>query len=832
VRSPDRRKYKPLVRPRQFRFAAGVSSAYRIVSPFLIRLAGVPFDVLEELATPKACAAARDLLAQEKELHQLKSAALEFVSRRDSGLSSEEFAAWRTTIRQDKIPEQKIPHALQEYTRAATATGHARSQLEHQLKEELSRARRALLQTSQRILPRYFVFGSGQVHHLIDRSGGELSPRNSRIRERERHLLLYLQRIAAKNDTFGEFGPSAWGLARQSGSALNFEPRPGIACREVFLERWTAHALAAAINSDPQTFLEHRPRLNPNGILIDNRFVFVDSGLPIDLTPHELSILARCNGATPIHTLIQSPNGDKSAAVPGNGELDVIRGLIAKKILIAALEVRALEPFAFQILHDDIAAWREGAARQRWLPLANSLLKSTADFSGTTEPSQRQQILSAARAQLSQLGAERKPGQRSLYAAVNPIAEECFRDCRFEISETLVDEVVTEAEPWIDFWRDNYAFVASRVAAGLRMVLEKTGKNALPLPAFLRACETAKLPLTGPGLVALAVMAFQEIKTAFRERLKPHAHLAEYELTAADCHFVRENFSYQKFDEFTFPSGDLQLAAKTQDAILRGEYHWILSELHPAAATLHHCMYWSCPDHAALSRALQLSTSGKPFFHFGFFAADFTAHTTVRIFDALPEQAFFASPQRGNPRWHSVSPAQAEVFIEQDGDVALRAGGQYLGSFARNWIIPLGFHPFQFGLAPHTPRLRCGRVIVQRRSWTVSSEEMGDGNFAGLSRDLVLAIERLRAAKDWPRFVYIRPSEKALRRSGAEGRDKDTKPVFIDLESYLFLEIFHRWLSKAGELEITEMLPTPDELWWHEADGRRTFELRTLIVPR
>ncbi len=72
-----------------------------------------------------------------------------------------------------------------------------------------------------------------------------------------------------------------------------------------------------------------------------------------------------------------------------------------------------------------------------------------------------------------------------------------------------------------------------------------------------------------------------------------------------------------------------------------------------------------------------------------------------------------------------------------------------------------------------------------------------------MSRDLVLAIERLRAEKDWPRYVYIRPSEQALRRSGAEGRDKDTKPVFIDLESYLFLEIFHRWLTKAGELEVT-----------------------------
>ncbi len=110
-----------------------MSSAYRIASPFLIRLAGVPFDVLEELATPNACAAARDLLAQEKELHQLKSAALEFVTRRDSGLSSEEFAAWRTAIRRDKIPEQKIPQPLQEYARVATAAGQARSHLEHQL---------------------------------------------------------------------------------------------------------------------------------------------------------------------------------------------------------------------------------------------------------------------------------------------------------------------------------------------------------------------------------------------------------------------------------------------------------------------------------------------------------------------------------------------------------------------------------------------------------------------------------------------------------------------------------------------------------------------------
>ena len=128
------------------------------------------------------------------------------------------------------------------------------------------------------------------------------------------------------------------------------------------------------------------------------------------------------------------------------------------------------------------------------------------------------------------------------------------------------------------------------------------------------------------------------------------------------------------------------------------------------------------------------------------------------------------------------------------------------------------------------PRLLCRKAVVQRRAWMLTVEETSCANVQG--RELVIALEQLRAARDLPRYVYIRPSEQALRRSGAEGRDKDTKPVFIDLESYLSLEIFSRWLKKAGELEITEMLPDPDHLCWPEEDGRRTFELRTLIVPR
>ena len=604
---------------------------------------------------------------------------------------------------------------------------------------------------------------------------------------------------------------------------IRLSPEAGIATRETFLERWTAHGVAAALNADPEIRVELSPRLHPNGRIDGNQFVFTDTAETTPLDPKTVEILLRCDGATPAYSFGE--------------EIDALEQLAAQNMIRWEVEVPALDPHAFDVLVSDILRWRDSPVRARWLELLQPIAALPSKFAQAKETASRAEIMDEARRQLQNLGTARETSDRFLYSASNPIGEECFRECHFSIGEELINEVTTEAEPWIDLWRDNYAFVASRVAAGLRALFEKAPlqNGALPLPAFLRHCEMLKMPLTGPAMVGLAHMAFQEVKAAFRERMRNRPEAEEWELTADDCHFIRQNFQYEKFDEFTYPSADLQLEARSVEAVARGEYRWILAELHPPVALLHHGFYWSCPDKAALGNALAQTTKGCPSFHFGFFAADFTATTTVRMLDAIPERMSFVAPQRGDPRWRIIPPAEIEVYVDdKNGDVCLRTRGsrEYLGSFARAWVIPLGFHPFHFGRAPHMPRLRCGRVIVQRRSWTVTFEELGPGDYTGISRDLVLAVERLRAEKEWPRYVYIRPSEQALRRSGAEGRDKDTKPVFIDLESYLFLEIFHRWLTKAGELEVSEMLPDPDNLLWQEPDGRRTFELRTQIVPR
>jgi hypothetical protein len=795
-------------------------------------MAGVPFDVLDPLGTPDTLAAARELFARRKEFAAAKLEAEQFLRRTDHGISIEVYRALRLALRGGSRPalsDGSLPRESVAYAAAVDAVAAAESRLQETLEHELDLARVSLLESTRRVLAPYLVFGGAGVRRVLvelitDRSAAEsaLPPRKKTERAHERHLLLYLQRICAKNDSLSEFGPEGWGTIEGEPRSLKLAPFPGISERETFLERWTAHGVAAALNADPEIRLELSPRLHPNGRIEGNQFVFAGTGGTATLDSKTVEIVLRCDGATPAHLL---------------GEVATLERLAAQNMILWEVEVPALDPHAFDVLVADISRWRDGPIRARWLEALQPIAALPSKFAQAETTSSRAEIMDEARRRLQDLGTARETSDRFLYSAANPIGEECLRECHFSIGEDLMNEVTAEAEPWIDLWRDNYAFVASRVAAGLRALFEKAPlqNGALSLPAFLQHCAMLKMPLTGPAMVGLAHMAFQEVKAAFRERMRDRPEAEEWELTANDCHFIRRNFQYEKFDEFTYPSADLQLEARSVEAVERGEYRWILAELHPPVALLHHGFYWGCPDKTALGNALAQATMGCPSFHFGFFAADFTATTAVRMLDAIPHRTSFVAPQRGDPRWRIIPPAEIEVYVEEkNGDVCLRTRGarEYLGSFARAWVIPLGFHPFHFGRAPHMPRLRCGRVVVQRRSWAVTLEELGQGDFTGISRDLVLAVERLRAAKGWPRYVYIRPTEQALRRSGAEGRDKDTKPVFIDFESYLFLEIFHRWLTKAGELEVSEMLPGPDDLLWREEDGRRSFELRTQIVPR
>ena len=119
---------------------------------------------------------------------------------------------------------------------------------------------------------------------------------------------------------------------------------------------------------------------------------------------------------------------------------------------------------------------------------------------------------------------------------------------------------------------------------------------------------------------------------------------------------------------------------------------------------------------------------------------------------------------------------------------------------------------------------------MQRRSWYVESAELASQRTA-LSPAFLAALERMRADRGIPRWVYVRPRPGVLN-SAKTDRDKDVKPICIDLESLVSLDILERRLRKYEAMVLTEMLPTPEHIFLNTGDGPVLFELRTNVVPR
>src|SRR5690348_5343514 len=151
------------------------------------------------------------------------------------------------------VPFDVVEKLATPLTARLVRSGSSEARIAACLQEELPRIRSNLWSLAKESLSPYLVFAGGGVRELLTRllefqHGQNLGNRNAKAGDRERHLLLYLQRVATKNDTFGQFGPSAWGKIDEQVSGVALRPEAGIARRDLFMERWTAHAVAALAN--------------------------------------------------------------------------------------------------------------------------------------------------------------------------------------------------------------------------------------------------------------------------------------------------------------------------------------------------------------------------------------------------------------------------------------------------------------------------------------------------------------------------------------------------------------------------------------------------------
>jgi hypothetical protein len=120
---------------------------------------------------------------------------------------------------------------------------------------------------------------------------------------------------------------------------------------------------------------------------------------------------------------------------------------------------------------------------------------------------------------------------------------------------------------------------------------------------------------------------------------------------------------------------------------------------------------------------------------------------------------------------------------------------------------------------PFAPRVNIDRLTVCRRTWRFPVGAMG--RVPVRSGDP--AHERLRgwmAARGVPRHVFARGP-------------RHPKPFYVDFGAPVLVDNLARALRGCGpddEVEVVEMLPSPDELWLSLGTGRYTSELRVVAV--
>ncbi|WP_285792328.1 lantibiotic dehydratase, partial [Micromonospora sp. NBRC 101691] len=127
--------------------------------------------------------------------------------------------------------------------------------------------------------------------------------------------------------------------------------------------------------------------------------------------------------------------------------------------------------------------------------------------------------------------------------------------------------------------------------------------------------------------------------------------------------------------------------------------------------------------------------------------------------------------------------------------------------------------------ADHSPRVTVDRMVVARESWRFVAGELGFVDERVESRRFVRA-RQWRAGLDLPRWVFVTvPGE--------------PRPFFVDFDSPVYVNIFAKAVRRlarrdvGGRLTVTEMLPTPEQVWLTDDVGNRyTSELRFVAVDQ
>ncbi|MEJ8651929.1 hypothetical protein WKI65_28540 [Streptomyces sp. MS1.AVA.3] len=167
------------------------------------------------------------------------------------------------------------------------------------------------------------------------------------------------------------------------------------------------------------------------------------------------------------------------------------------------------------------------------------------------------------------------------------------------------------------------------------------------------------------------------------------------------------------------------------------------------------------------------------------------------------------------------------LYVESDGQCAtLRADGHDAPLMFHNGELDTAFHTAfalprirrpQLPDLPHVPRLRRDNVLLTRRRWTVPSAEVSAIGAAAGDAERILAAARLCGSHSLPETFFAKS-------------ENERKPVYVDTASPSLLDCLIRLAATAEQLVLSEVTPGPSTSWLRHGESRCAAELRCVYL--
>jgi hypothetical protein len=768
---------------------------------FILRTTGFPWELLERLRCVRAGELARRCRQAEEALRALKEHAPRI--RHPSRAVLAALKAGRP------VPPEHVedPALFEEWNRHATALQQAREELELTFEEELQAARAALRELSGE--PRFreaVASSSPPVHGDLEK--GRWSTRM------ERQLASYVQRLCAKNETMSFFGPINYGLmdpARPDGIELSWPGPLVLKARRTHVASWLVQGVAAAIAFDPE--------LAP--WLVLRKKAFMDPPLPKEggnLGAEATALLGR---------LVKAVDGVKRLVVLAEelgSPLEVVTKVARlgceRRLLTHPLELPSASPQPLVELIERLSGFPGPAARRHLASLAEVVARM--ERYGAAEASMKvrlnEELRSFAaerwglhspledRGERSGAGTEQPPSAKQhthahFYVDRLPMREECGGELRLTLGGERAAELIRRLEGPLELLGRAAESTRRRAREQVGRLL---GRRSVPFWKVVVAFSDKSIPFDDSlsEWIAGAITDAKVRRYAVEAARLPAPPAAEG--LPLIC------------------SVDLLIGARDVEAWGRGEYEVVMGDIHDTALV----WGWALQFHEARPRveAEMIRALGQ-------------------LSRPMPVVTVLASRRTG------LLPAELPGPVIELGGVSVRPSAWRLpfddlvvesdGQTARLWsqslrsevclyngelesLVHTAFalpriRPPRVDLGAHTPRVELDGIVLQREQWRLSEEQ-------------VAALLSCQDDKERLRRATALWDELGLPESVFAKLPGERKPVLVEPHSPFVLRSFLNLLEHRKGAVLSEMLPSPSQLWLQAPTGRHTAELRCTFL--